>query len=229
MSENRALIFANGTVFHAEAVQALLRADDYLIAADGGLRYVHALGLQPHLLIGDLDSVTPEEMDAMRRLPGVQIDQHPAHKNETDLELAVDAALKTGAETILIIGALGGRLDMTLSNIFLLMLPELESCDARLEDGMEEVFLIRPGKGGAITGSKGDTVSLLPWGGPADGVRTEDLYYPLRGETLLPERSRGISNEMTSTTARVTLERGLLICVHTRKTPPHHLNEEIKE
>lgn len=217
MPEKRALIFANGTVFHVEAVRALLQAGDFIIAADGGLRFVHALGLQPHLLIGDLDSITPEQLDTVRLLSGVQIEQHPPHKNETDLELAIGAALASGARTILILGALGGRLDMTLSNIFLLLLPELAGCDVRLEDGVEEVFLIRPGEGSTINGRAGDTVSLLPWGGPAEGVRTEDLSYPLRSETLLPERSRGLSNEMISTCARVTLERGVLICVHTRK------------
>lgn len=229
MPEKRALIFANGTVFHVEAVRALLRAGDYIIAADGGLRFVHALGLQPHLLIGDLDSITPEELNTMRLLSGVEVEQHPVQKNETDLELAIGAALAAGARTILILAALGGRLDMTLSNIFLLLLPELAGCDVRLEDGVEEVFLIRPGEGGTITGSPGDTVSLLPWGGPAEGIRTEDLSYPLRGETLLPERSRGLSNEMTSTRARVTLERGLLICVHTRKNTTLHENEEMRE
>lgn len=229
MPEKRALIFANGTVFHAEAVRALILLDDYLIAADGGLRYVRALGLQPHLLIGDLDSISPAELDEMRRLPGVRVEQHPVEKNETDLELAIFAALETGAREIRLLGALGGRLDMTLSNIFLLMLPELAGCDARLEDGVEEVFLIRPGKEGVVTGEPGDTVSLLPWGGLAEGVRTEGLYYPLRGETLLPERSRGLSNEMTSTRARVTLERGLLICVHTRKTPTQQPDEEKRE
>jgi thiamine pyrophosphokinase len=137
--------------------------------------------------------------------------------------------LKTGAQTIRIMGALGGRLDMTLSNIFLLMLPELEHCDARLEDGLEEVFLIRPGQAGIVEGHPGDIVSLLPWGGPAEGIRTEGLEYPLRGETLLPERTRGLSNVMASTQAQVMLDRGLLVCIHTRKTPLQPKNEEMRK
>lgn len=221
MSEKRALVFANGTQFDLEGVRALIRPEDYRIAADGGLHHLNRLGLLPDLLIGDLDSLEPAEVEALEGSP-VRIERYPVHKDETDLELAVAAALREGCRSVLIIGGLGGRLDMTLANIFLLMLPELEGVDARLEDGHEEVFLIRPSRasqpeGHAIDGQPGDTVSLLPLGGPASGVRTDALYYPLRSETLYPERTRGVSNVMLTAQARVALETGLLICIHTRQ------------
>lgn len=82
---------------------------------------------------------------------------------------------------------------------------------------MEEVFLIRPASGQClIEGNRGDRVSLLPLGGPAAGVQTTGLNYPLRGETLYPERTRGISNEMVDHEAGVRLQSGVLICIHTR-------------
>lgn len=215
----RALIFANGEQFFARAVQALLQPDDFLIAVDGGLKHLRALGLDPHLLIGDLDSVDPSDVSRLQSL-GVRVEKFPVHKDETDLELAVAEALRAGCARLLILGALGGRLDMTLGNIFLLGLPELEQVDARLEDGLEEVFLIQPGEGGAVIhGQPGERVSLLPFAGPARGIRTAGLYYPLKGETLYLERTRGISNKMLETQARVTLESGRLICIHTRQDP----------
>jgi thiamine pyrophosphokinase len=218
MPAERALIFVNGEQINLPAVKALVRPADFRIAADGGLRFLNALGLRPHLLIGDLDSVDPEDLERLRQAGDVRIEQHPAHKDETDLELAVLAAVSEGCQAILLLGALGGRLDMTLANIFLLALPELSGIDARLEDGLEEVFLIEPGQAGRdITGRPGDRVSLLPWGGPAAGVRTSGLHYPLRGETLFPEHTRGISNVMIEQQAHVSLETGRLICIHTRK------------
>ncbi len=69
---------------------------------------------------------------------------------------------------------------------------------------------------GRILGTPGDTVSLLPMGGSASGITTEGLKFPLHAETLYPDQSRGISNVMLTGQARVTLEAGILICVHRR-------------
>ncbi len=218
----RALIFANGEQNHLEAVRSMIQPGDYLVAADGGLHHLRRLGLQPALVIGDLDSLEGHEIEQLKS-QGIPVERYPIHKNETDLELAVEAVLKRGYTCLLILGALGGRLDMALANIFLLGLPELAGKDARLEDGLEEVFLIQSGngsgsKGRIIDGRPGDRVSLLPLGGPASGIHTTGLYYPLRGETLYPERTRGVSNQMVVPQARVTLDGGQLICIHTRIT-----------
>ncbi|MCX8026222.1 MAG: thiamine diphosphokinase, partial [Thermanaerothrix sp.] len=95
MEYQRAVIFANGELADGEAVRSWLRPTDYLIAADGGLRHVQALGLQPHLVIGDLDSLSAEQVTALQTA-GVQIERHPAEKDETDLELAIQYALRQG-------------------------------------------------------------------------------------------------------------------------------------
>ena len=232
MQSRRALIFANGDQINIEAVRAMILPGDYRVAADGGLRHLRRLDLQPDLVIGDLDSISPADIDQLRQ-DQVRIEQYPVHKDETDLELALAAALRAGCDSVLILAALGGRLDMTLANIFLLTLPELANRDVRLEDGLEEVFLIRPnsgenGQGCPITGQPGDRVSLLPLNGPATGIHTSGLYYPLRGETLYPERTRGVSNRMTGTSARVLLASGLLICIHTREVSPDYGSNEEK-
>lgn len=222
MSAKRALIFANGPQMDMEAVRMLIRPEDYRVAVDGGLHHLNRLGLLPDLLIGDLDSVESGEIEALEGSQ-VRIERYPTHKDETDLELAVEAAVRAGCTSLLILGGLGGRLDMTLANIFLLRLPELAGLDARFEDGREEVFLIKsdsahPPEGRLIEGQPGDTVSLLPLDGPASGIHTSGLYYPLSGETLFPERSRGISNVMVAPQARVAVETGCLICIHTHQS-----------
>jgi thiamine pyrophosphokinase len=232
-TSKRALIFANGEQINLEAVRALVQPEDYRVAADGGLRHLRSLGLEPDLVIGDLDSLEPAEVEQLKR-QGVRVDQHPVHKDETDLELALEAARIAGYTRMLVVGALGGRLDMTLANILLLGLPGLAGCDVRLEDGLEEVFLISANNdpeqaGGSIHGQPGDRVSLLPIAGPARGIRTSGLYYPLRGETLYPERTRGISNQMVEEHARVTLEKGQVICIHTRQPFPSSFGFTDKE
>lgn len=214
LDPKRCVIFVNGRLRSARALAGMLRPDDWLIAADGGLRHLRRLGLAPHLLIGDLDSVTAQDL-AWAQANGAEVRRYPREKDETDLELALQAAVQTGCAAILLAAALGGRLDQTLGNLFLLLRPELAGLDLRLEDGREEVFLIRGQT--ELVGRRGDVVSLLPLNGPAEGVTTRALQYPLRAETLYPHGTRGISNVMEDSTATVSLRTGLLICIHTRK------------
>jgi thiamine pyrophosphokinase len=217
LSNKRAVIFANGEVADIKRLDILLQPNDMLIAADGGLRHLLQLGKWPQVLMGDLDSVTPEEVEHAKQ-NGVAIQQYLVDKNETDLQLAIDYALQAGCTSIVIVAALGGRLDQTLGNLFLLTRPPLQNIDVRLDDGYAEVFLIRTKA--EIIGEPGETVSLLPYGVPAVDVKTENLRYPLNFETLFPDQTRGISNVMESSCARVSLSKGILICIHTRKLLP---------
>lgn len=191
----------------------MLRQDDTLIAADGGANHLKRLGLTPAILIGDLDSANPEDISALEAA-GVSVLRYPVDKDETDLELAMEFAIRQGYRQICIVGALGGRFDQTLGNLFLLSAQALSGLDVRLEDGREEVFLVRSYH--EIVGKPGDTVSLLPLGTPVTGIVTTHLRYPLNHETLYPDRTRGISNVMLAESAAVAIENGLLICIHTR-------------
>ncbi len=213
MSKRRAVIFANGEIKDSHRLRGLLQPEDILIAADGGLHHLRALGLWPSVLVGDLDSVTPGDVQEAED-HGAVIKKFPVDKNETDLQLAIDFALHQGCSEIMIAGALGGRLDQTLGNIFLLSRENLDDISIRLDDGREEVFLIR--SSAEIFGSAGDIVSLLPLDGTAYDVKTEELKYPLVYEKLFPDQTRGISNVMFSDHARVSLSRGTLICIHSR-------------
>lgn len=214
MPSKRGLIFVNGQLPDLSAAAALCQPEDLLIAADGGAHLVLALGKTPHVIIGDLDSLLPEEAFPLQQAGAVLL-RHPPEKDETDLELALHYALQQGCTVLRIIGGLGGRIDQTLANIFLLASPALSATDIRLDDGREEVFLIR--SAAILQGKPGDTVSLLPLGNPVKGVTTGGLRYPLKDETLWPDRSRGVSNEMIKEEAFVRLGEGILICVHTRK------------
>src|SRR5215207_4381573 len=135
----RIIIFANGELPYLEKARLLLQSDDYIICADGGTRHALALGLTPHLVIGDMDSINKDEWQDLEK-SGVSVELFPQDKNETDLELAIHRALELAAEEIIIIGALGGRLDQTLGNIALLATPPGNSRNIRIDDGVEEIF-----------------------------------------------------------------------------------------
>lgn len=214
MPQPIAWIFSNGEIANPDLLLPLIGEEDFLVAADGGLKHIFRLKLWPNLLIGDLDSVTAEDL-AECETSGVKTLRYPPEKNETDLELAIQAVLSGEYSRIRIAGALGGRLDQTLGNLYLLTQPSLINVDIRLEDGREEVFLIR--QSAVIEGQPGDTLSLLPINRAAHGILTHGLRYPLKNETLWPDHTRGISNELSEPHASVRLMDGLLLCIHTRR------------
>jgi thiamine pyrophosphokinase len=210
---SRAVLFANGTITDTTAAARLLQPDDFLIAADGGAHYALSFGRTPHILIGDLDSVTPTDRAAMVQA-GTRVVAFPPEKDATDLELAIVWAIDQGYRELVIVGALGGRTDQALGNLALLALASEKGAQARVDDGREEALLILDHT--SFNGAPGDMVSLIPWGAPVEGIVTVGLRYPLSDETLWPDRTRGISNSMTGTSAEISIQKGKLLCVHSR-------------
>ena len=217
---SRIIIFVNGELPDLEAARALLKEDDSLIAADGGANHLMKMDIFPDVLIGDLDSVDEDTLFELTSAD-IKIEQYPEDKDETDLELALRYAIESRPSAILIVGALGGRLDQTIANLSLLTDPTLLEIDIRLDDGVEEAFFYRAhaGKGEQVQvrGRSGDTISLIPWQAPVEGVVTAGLQWPLYGETLYPDKSRGVSNKMLDESASVKIEKGLLLIIHRRQ------------
>ena len=195
-----------------------------VVAADGGARLADRLGATIDLWVGDGDSLGEDGIAALAAA-GVPIERTRPDKDESDTELAVDAALRLGAEGIVIVGALGGRrIDHALANIGLLAIPELAARKAVILASLSRVSLVHaPGPDGgavarALPGRLGDIVSLLPFGSGVEGVTTRGLAYPLTDEPLPPGRARGLSNLRTAPDARVIVGRGLLLIVESPAT-----------
>ncbi len=121
----RIIIFANGDLPNLEKARTLLRPDDFILCADGGTRHALALGLTPNVIVGDMDSLPANFQTST--FDG-EIVLYPKDKNETDLELAIDHAVSLNPDQILILAALGGRMDQTLANIALLSNLQLATC-----------------------------------------------------------------------------------------------------
>ena len=209
----RIIIFANGEMPNPDRARSLLQNDDYIICADGGTRHALTLNVRPELIIGDMDSAEKEQVQKLRE-HDVSIELFPHDKNETDLELAINHALELAPELIIIIAALGGRLDHTLGNVALLTNVRLSTFDVHLDDGVEEILLCRGEV--QVHGRSGDIISLIPWQGAVSEVQTTNLKWVLHKETLYPDKTRGISNEMTDSTASISIGSGLLLVVHRR-------------
>ncbi len=217
----RAVLFANGDRPEPAAARRLVKTADLVVAIDGGSQHVLALGVFPHVVIGDLDSLDPD-LRARLAEAGTRFLAYPPEKDETDLELALLYAIEQGAGEIFVLGALGKRIDQTVANLLLLAHPALTGTSVRIVAGNQEVFLIRDEA--SVEGHPGDTVSLLPIGGDARGVTTEGLKWSLADETLRLGPARGVSNVLLGRKARVRVREGLLLCVVIHQS--HHKEAE---
>jgi thiamine pyrophosphokinase len=204
-----ALVFAGGDPPPVELLDELDRSA-FVIAADSGLDHALALGFTADVVVGDLDSVTPDAL--MRaRATGADVEPHPAEKDETDLELALRRAVALGVERVTVVGGGGGRHDHLLANALVLAHADYAGIAVDALVGTARLTVIR-GRA-ELHGAPGSFLSLLPLGGPARGIRTEGLRYPLRDETLAPGTTRGVSNEFLTTDAVVSVTDGVLLAV----------------
>jgi len=202
-----AIVVAGGD---APPVGRAIPAHAVIIAADGGLDHVYAMGLPVDLLVGDLDSVSAAAL-ARARADGVAIDHHPAAKDETDLELALDHVCRRGITRALVLGAGGGRLDHALGNLLLLASERFAAIELDAWIGDATVSVVRVRRRFSLR--SGEMVSLFAVGGPAFGVTTHGLEYPLRHEMLSPGSSRGISNVVVDGPIMVEVADGVLLAV----------------
>jgi thiamine pyrophosphokinase len=204
-----ALVFAGGDAI-PRAVGELLDRDRLVIAADSGLDHAHSLGFHADLLVGDLDSVDPDRLrDAQER--GTRVEHHPVEKDATDLELALEAARSRGATRVTVVGGTGGRLDHFLANALLLAAPRFGDLEIDALFPPARVAVVR--RTGTLLGRPGELCTLLPVGGPADGVTTTGLRYPLRDERLPAGTTRGVSNVFVDGAATVTVRTGVLLAI----------------
>ena len=198
-----------------------LPSDALVIADDSGLQVATSLGLTTDIVVGDMDSVDPALLERARA-GGAEVQRHPAAKNHTDLELALDVALGFDPARIVVVGGHGGRLDHLIANVLLLARPAHDHLDLSAHMGEAEVHVVHTRCD--LVGIPGELVSLMPVHGPVEGVTTDGLPYPLAGEDLAPGSTRGVSNELAQPSASVQVTGGTLLVVRPGALGTHVLS-----
>jgi thiamine pyrophosphokinase len=193
---------------------------DLVVAADSGLEAALALGLTVTHVVGDMDSVDPTVL-ARVESTGVIVQRVPHDKDQVDTELAVLFARTLGATTITLITAGGGRLDHQMGVMSALTHPILNGCDVHALWDTARVRVLNGPDNATIAGAPGSIVGLVAVNGAARGITTANLRWPLVDDDLECHSTRGISNEMTDTTASVSLRAGHLFVVQ----PHAHVEE----
>lgn len=187
---------------------------DLIIAADSGYNNASRLGVRPGLLLGDLDSIdrgalAPDELEHIEKIIV------PAIKDDTDTQLAVDTALSRGADKIYIIGGLGGRLDHTLSTVFLLEYIKDKGARGVITDGRNRVRIMESGE--ELTIKRGyKYLSLVGLTDTCEGVSIRGVFYPLKDAVLERKYAFAVSNEITADAAEISLSKGILLVIESR-------------
>ena len=186
-----------------------------VVAADGGVDRALGLGLRVEVAVGDFDSVTAGGLETARAA-GARIERHSREKDATDLELALDVAAALSLRRILVLGSDSGRLDHLLSTLLLLGSGRFAAYEIDATLGAATAHVIRGER--RLAGEVGELISLFALHGPVSGVTTDGLQFPLRGETLEPGSSRGVSNVFASPEARIELGHGVLLAVRPERS-----------
>ena len=212
----RAVIFANGMMNKWPPGFELSMEKDLIIAADGGFNHCRKWTVMPHVLIGDMDSVNPSDLEGLDN-GEIEIQRFPVKKDETDLYLALQLAIDRNASEIILLGALGERWDMTLANVLILTAPLLRDVQVKILDGNCELACLHGLQEISLDGKPGCSVSLIPLTGSVSGVTLSGLEYTLDNETLFVGTTRGISNILKEDTAEIAIESGILLVVIDRE------------
>ena len=204
----RAFIYTGGEIFK-ENITEHPKSDDICIAADGGYMNALALGEKVHILLGDFDSFTqklPEDVEVLRV---------PAEKDFTDTQMAITEALKRGANDIVIIGGLSGRLDHTLSNVSLLAELSKIRVHAVMTDGKNRVRYLNS-TSTLIARSHFDYLSIIAISDKLKGVSIEGCKYPLKNATLTRANQYAVSNEIEGNCALISVRKGECLIIESR-------------
>ena len=211
------VVVANGIIENEDRALSAAGSADLLIAANGGTRHCLRLGLMPAVVVGDLDSLETADRQVVSA-SGTELLPYPIDKDQTDLEIALLLAAERGADEIVVLGAIGGRLDMTVANVLLLTHPKLHGLHVELWHANETAYVLEA-PGGKIEGQPGDLISLIPLGSSVSEITTKGLRYPLDREALVSGPARGVSNELITAEANVNFGSGALLVTHTPSSP----------
>jgi thiamine pyrophosphokinase len=196
------------TTFFQKKIAAMKQP--FIICCDGGARHLAAAGIKPDVLLGDMDSIDQQQMTRYAA-SGVKVIKYPANKDFTDTALALDYAMNLHPEGIYIWGALGGRIDHALANLFLLIRAKEAGIKTCLVDEYCEAFV--PEGEVIFENAQGCPVSLLALSPRVEGITFRGFLYPLSEETLLMVESRGISNVIDNTSAVIRIRSGNLLVI----------------
>lgn len=204
-------VFAGGELWRLPEKQDW----DMVICADSGCENALKFGIEPDLVVGDFDSISPETLDYLSK-NNVKMIRPAMDQDKTDTQLAVEEGITLGASHIWIIGGMGRRLDQTLANIQLLLFLWEHEIPGCFTDGIQYVYLLAARL--ELVGESGDYVSILPLDRVLEGLCIKGLKYELDDYTLHMGDTKTVSNEFVGKSAVISVSKGIALAVIFRRS-----------
>lgn len=205
----RCVVVGGAPIGNYDAVRQYLRPDDFVICCDSGLKHREKLGVSPDMIVGDFDSAEDPHLP-------VETVILPCEKDDTDTMAAVREAVRRGFEEFLLIGVIGGRLDHTLANIYILLWLEKQGKKALAADDYSEMEIVS--RAPAYIEDHYPYFSVLNIGGIAKGITIRNAKYTLENAEISCEWQYGVSNEpLPGKTASVSVSGGMLLLIKDRQ------------
>jgi len=202
---SRCVILSAGPVTDPAALSALLRPDDYIIAADGGWRLAQRLGVTPAVLVADFDSLPPVELPT-----GTELVRLPVRKDITDTAAAADYAFDAGWRNFLLLGCTGGRLDHQHAALLTLVSLTRRGARAEMADEQNRICIIDQSPC-LVEPMPGWSLSLFAFDSPVEGLTLRGVAYPLSDYTLLPSDPLCVSNACADEPGEITFRAGTVL------------------
>ncbi len=212
----RILLVAGGPIEEDFAEEYIRINDfDYIIGVDRGNNFLYKAGLVPDEILGDFDSVDPKILEILKN-KNIPENKYNSHKDATDIELAIDLAIKRGAGRIDILGATGGRLDHFYGAVASLC----EALDAQVKayivDSRNRFSLFKNSIIIKKCEQYGMYISIIPFTSKVTAVTLEGFCYPANDRTFYNSRSLGVSNEIVEDEAKVQIGEGIMILIESK-------------
>lgn len=205
MPMKRGIIFAGGEF----AVNDIVTDNSIIVCADSGYDSAILCGITPNVVIGDMDSVKNHLPDGIEKI------KLNCEKDDTDTQAAIDYLCDKGCSEILLLGALGGRIDHEIGNIMLTVYALKKGVKLTIKDDKTEIFAVE--KEAEFEGDEGDIVSIIPIEKNAEGVTLSGLKYTLKNATMQVGKTLGISNEFLGGKAKITVKKGIVLVIKVKR------------
>lgn len=206
------VIFTSGILENSWLVVSAIQSASSIIAADHGAQTALDFGVQPEVVLGDMDSIDAVTQQKLQK-EKVQFIPFPQEKDQTDTELAINYAIEKGATAITLLGGIAGdRLDHILANIFL---AGISTVQITFINGLQRAFIAKGPTSFTLKGHKNDLLSLIPVNGSVTGIASTGLKWELQQEVLVFGKPRGVSNVFLQENVTVSMKDGVLFVVHT--------------
>ncbi|MHB8962523.1 MAG: thiamine diphosphokinase [Saccharofermentanales bacterium] len=220
------LISLGGHCIYNEKLKEICAKAEFVVAADGGMKHLAALGIRPDILVGDMDSISGTLLMNVQSDPGIEVVRYDTRKNMTDSEIAVQNAISHACSSLLLIGASGSRPDHVLSNQMMAASIAQKGIPCILTDGITSIFTVTaenspfryPLQGLRVDA---DVISIIPVIGDARNLSIRNLEYPLPEPFLAFGSTRAVSNTICGSSgtgeeyAEISLDSGVVFFVHT--------------